>query len=83
MITSNDEKELPDAFLHRCLFYHIKFPKPTVLEEIVRVNLEDLGLTVENKLIEQAAKRLHELRDGIGPLSGWARRTYGREAHGR
>jgi MoxR-like ATPase len=63
VITSNDEKELPDAFLRRCLFHYIEFPPPDRLREIVRVNTTDLD--VEGALIERAVERLRELR-GLG-----------------
>ena len=44
LITSNAEKELPDAFLRRCVFHFIDFPDPELMERIVRVHhpkLED------------------------------------------
>ena len=41
IITSNDEKELPDAFLRRCFFYYIDFPKKGKLLEIVTANVID------------------------------------------
>ena len=40
-ITSNDEKDLPDAFLRRCLFHYIDFPKSDKLEEIVKAHFSD------------------------------------------
>ena len=58
IITSNAEKELPDAFLRRCVFHYIAFPKADVMERIVRVHLP----TVEEKLLEQAIVRFYELR---------------------
>jgi MoxR-like ATPase len=61
VITSNDEKELPDAFLRRCLFYYIDFPDEEQLIEIVRVNTSDLNL--EPKLVGQAVARLSEIRE--------------------
>ena len=42
IITSNAEKELPDAFLRRCIFHYIEFPKPEQMEKIVRVHFENL-----------------------------------------
>ena len=60
IVTSNDEKELPDAFLRRCLFHYIEFPTPERLLPIVRVNLD--GLDVEARLIGLAIERLHQLR---------------------
>ncbi|MGB1007246.1 MAG: AAA family ATPase, partial [Thalassobaculaceae bacterium] len=42
IITSNNEKELPDAFLRRCFFHYIKFPEPETMEQIVQVHFPDL-----------------------------------------
>jgi MoxR-like ATPase len=64
VITSNDEKELPDAFLRRCLFHYIDFPTAERLCEIVRVNIR--GLDVAGGLIERAVERLRELRQQGG-----------------
>ena len=50
IITSNAEKELPDAFLRRCIFHYIEFPDPETMEEIVRVHFPD----VEDKLLAGA-----------------------------
>ena len=61
VITSNDEKELSDAFLRRCLFYYIDFPERDRLIEVVRVNTAKLE-RLESKLIERAVDRLNELR---------------------
>lgn len=60
VITSNDEKELPDAFLRRCVFHYIEFPEPDRLRDIVRVNTLDLAL--DDALINHAITRLLELR---------------------
>lgn len=60
LITSNDEKELPDAFLRRCVFHWIDFPKPDRLYEIVRVNTPSLDL--EEALVRTAITRLDEFR---------------------
>lgn len=60
VITSNDEKELPDAFLRRCLFYYIDFPEDEQLREIVRLNTADLKLN--SRLVERAVERLKEIR---------------------
>ena len=42
VITSNAEKELPDAFLRRCIFHYIEFPDPALMEEIVKVHFPDI-----------------------------------------
>jgi MoxR-like ATPase len=62
VITSNDEKELPDAFLRRCVFHYIEFPGPERLQQIVRVNTEDDGLRLDQALVEAAIAWLVELR---------------------
>ena len=51
-ITSNAEKELPDAFLRRCVFHYIEFPTPELMEEIVRVHFPDLEQNVLNASIK-------------------------------
>lgn len=58
IITSNAEKELPDAFLRRCVFHYIAFPAPETMERIVKVHLPD----IESALLEQAIVRFYELR---------------------
>ena len=50
IITSNAEKELPDAFLRRCIFHYIDFPDETLMEEIVRTHYPD----VEEHLLKNA-----------------------------
>lgn len=52
IITSNAEKELPDAFLRRCVFHYIEFPSPELMEEIVRVHFQDLEKNVLNASIK-------------------------------
>jgi len=83
IITSNDEKELPDAFLRRCLFHYIDFPEKERLTEIVKVNIPDLK-DIDNRLIELAADRLDEIRKikefrkapATGELIDWVRILY-------
>jgi hypothetical protein len=65
VITSNDEKELPDAFLRRCLFHYIEFPAADRLLEIVQVNTT--GLKLADALVKTAIGRLQELR-AVGGL---------------
>ncbi len=60
IITSNDEQELPEAFLRRCLFHYIEFPGATLLEQIVRVNT--LDLKIQERLIEKAVQHLLQIR---------------------
>ena len=58
IITSNAEKELPDAFLRRCIFHYIEFPDPAMMERILRVHFDDL----EEKLLRQALESFYALR---------------------
>lgn len=59
IITSNNEKELPDAFLRRCFFHYIAFPDRETLEEIVRVHYPDL----ERKLLDNALTLFYSVRE--------------------
>lgn len=59
IITSNNEKELPDAFLRRCFFHYIAFPDRKTLEEIVRVHYPDLG----RKLLDSALTLFYSVRE--------------------
>ncbi len=59
-ITSNAEKELPAAFLRRCLFYHITFPPESRLREIVSLHI---GLKEDDPFLVNAVKQFRELRD--------------------
>ncbi len=58
VITSNAEKELPDAFLRRCIFHYIEFPAPELMEEIVRVHFPD----IKTNLLREALKTFYSLR---------------------
>lgn len=62
IITSNNEKELPDAFLRRCFFHYIQFPNPDEMQEIVNVHFPDL----KKKLLDEALKAFFETRDVPG-----------------
>ena len=62
IITSNNEKELPDAFLRRCFFHYIRFPDAETLRAIVRVHFPDL----EDRLLSAALARFLDLRDTPG-----------------
>jgi len=59
IITSNAEKELPDAFLRRCIFHYIAFPEPEAMEKIIKVHHPN----VEKKLLEQAMDTFYMLRN--------------------
>ena len=58
IITSNAEKELPDAFLRRCIFHYIEFPDKELMEEIVKVHFPD----VEDNLLNQAMDTFYQIR---------------------
>ena len=52
IITSNNEKELPDAFLRRCFFHYINFPNRSTLESIIRVHYPDIKQMLVNEALE-------------------------------
>jgi MoxR-like ATPase len=58
VITSNNEKELPDAFLRRCVFHFIEFPDPELMRRIVAVHLP----TLDEELVAQAIRIFYEVR---------------------
>ena len=58
IITSNAEKELPDAFLRRCIFHYIDFPNAELMEEIVKTHYPD----VEEKLMKDAMEVFYWIR---------------------
>jgi MoxR-like ATPase len=62
MITSNNEKELPDAFLRRCFFHYIKFPDPETMRAIVDVHFPDL----KGRLVSEALKIFYDMREVPG-----------------
>ncbi|MES2752127.1 MAG: MoxR family ATPase [Pseudomonadota bacterium] len=62
MITSNNEKELPDAFLRRCFFHYIKFPDIDTMNAIVDVHFPD----IKKRLVQEAMKIFFEVRDVPG-----------------
>ena len=59
LITSNNEKELPDAFLRRCIFHYIEFPDPTLMKRIVAVHHPNLDAT----LLDQVLLKFYWLRE--------------------
>ena len=62
IITSNAEKELPDAFLRRCVFHYIDFPDQDQMEEILRVHFDNL----DEMLVKQALIAFYWVRDMKG-----------------
>jgi MoxR-like ATPase len=62
IITSNNEKELPDAFLRRCFFHYIKFPDPETMAQIVDVHFPGL----KGRLVSEALRVFYDLRDMPG-----------------
>jgi MoxR-like ATPase len=59
VITSNNEKELPDAFLRRCIFYYIEFPDPALMRKIIAVHHPHL----DAKLLDQVLVKFYWLRE--------------------
>ena len=62
VITSNNEKELPDAFLRRCFFHYIRFPDRETMQAIVDVHFPG----IEKKLVARALEIFYEVRDVPG-----------------
>jgi MoxR-like ATPase len=62
IITSNNEKELPDAFLRRCFFHYIRFPDPETLGKIVDVHFPG----IKPALVSEALSQFFEIRDMPG-----------------
>jgi MoxR-like ATPase len=62
IITSNNEKELPDAFLRRCFFHYIKFPDDETMADIVEVHFPG----IKKKLISEALTTFYKMRDVPG-----------------
>jgi MoxR-like ATPase len=62
IITSNNEKELPDAFLRRCFFHYISFPDSEILRQIIEVHYPNL----KPQLLETALTQFFEIRDTPG-----------------
>ena len=62
IITSNNEKELPDAFLRRCFFHYIKFPDAETLQRIVEVHYPG----IKHRLVEEALRVFLEVREAPG-----------------
>ena len=58
IITSNAEKELPDAFLRRCIFHYIEFPERELMEEIVRTHFDH----VDENILQNAMDVFYEIR---------------------
>ncbi len=75
VITSNSEKELPDAFLRRCLFHYIEFPEPAMMEQIARVHFPDLRRNLLSQIIARFyfIRQRHELkkRPSTSELLDW------------
>ena len=62
IITSNNEKELPEAFLRRCFFHYIQFPEAETLKKIVEVHFPK----IKKNLLESALKTFFEIREVPG-----------------
>lgn len=62
IITSNNEKELPDAFLRRCFFHYIEFPDEATMRQIIEVHFPN----IRQSLVSEALKIFFKLRDVAG-----------------
>ena len=62
IITSNNEKELPDAFLRRCFFHYIRFPDHETMEKIVHVHFPE----IKKRLLKEALETFFSIRDVNG-----------------
>ncbi len=62
IITSNNEKDLPDAFLRRCFFHYIKFPDRPTMERIVAVHFPD----IQGQLVREALNIFYDIREVPG-----------------
>ena len=62
IITSNNEKELPDAFLRRCFFHYIRFPDSETMDQIVQAHYPD----IRNDLVREALNVFFQIRDVPG-----------------
>ncbi len=62
IITSNNEKELPDAFLRRCFFHYISFPDQDTMRQIVKVHYPD----IKEQLLTKALTQFYEIREQQG-----------------
>jgi len=62
VITSNNEKELPDAFLRRCFFHYIRFPDADTMRAIIEVHFPG----IKQRLVSEALKLFYEIRDVPG-----------------
>ncbi|MEH6471163.1 MAG: MoxR family ATPase [Halopseudomonas sp.] len=62
IITSNNEKELPDAFLRRCFFHYIQFPDKATMQQIVEVHYPD----IQKKLVQEAMELFFQVREVNG-----------------
>ncbi len=62
VITSNNEKELPDAFLRRCFFHYIRFPDPETLKRIIEVHHPG----IKERLLTNALTHFYEIREQAG-----------------
>src|SRR3954463_8752568 len=62
VITSNNEKELPDAFLRRCFFHYIRFPDPETMTAIIEVHFPG----IKQRLVAEALRLFYEIREVPG-----------------
>ncbi|MFN8349362.1 MAG: MoxR family ATPase [Spirosomataceae bacterium] len=69
IITSNDEKDLPNAFLRRCVYYYIDFPSPAQLTDIIKskaqAQVKQFAVTMPDLLLENIAERFIGIREKL------------------
>jgi len=62
ILTSNSEKNLPDAFLRRCVYHHIEFPQPERLQEIVGLKVKHLSQEFRDNMLKHAVDHFWRIR---------------------
>jgi MoxR-like ATPase len=67
-ITSNDEKELPDAFLRRCVFHYLEFPSPERLKLILKAHFPDANEPLAEKSLNQFTALRHKMQSEKGNI---------------
>ena len=80
LMTSNSEKNLPDAFLRRCVFYHIPFPTPDQLKVIAQTSLGEASAAFSDQYLERLIEKFEEVRKkaarkapGTAEMLAWLR----------
>ena len=75
IITSNAEKELPDAFLRRCIFHYIAFPEQPMMEKIIKAHYPDLDQTLIDGVLDLSLIHIYRwMRHPPANRRHWTRR---------